>query len=44
MKPLEQMRIYSNSNDLIFDIDTNGQNDYKPRTKKGNAGLFVNKL
>jgi len=34
----------SNSNDFIFNIDTNSQNDYEKKTKKGNAGLFVNKL
>jgi len=34
----------SNSNDFIFNIDTNSQNDYETRTKKGNASLFVNKL
>jgi len=25
-------------------IDTNSQNDYETKTKKGNGGLFVNKL
>jgi len=33
-----------NSNAFLFNIDTNSQNDYETRTKKGNAGLFVNKL